>query len=82
MRPGVSSRMLEREASFVKRPSFHDSNASRFTHVTLQFSSSPSRSLAFLPARELPIRHQRPRRPLWLRGLECSTSHPKNSRGR
>ncbi len=31
MRPGGSSRVLKREASFVKRPSFHDSNASRFT---------------------------------------------------
>jgi cobalt-zinc-cadmium efflux system membrane fusion protein len=31
MRPGVSSRVHQREASFVKHPSFHDSNASRFT---------------------------------------------------
>ncbi|NOT21138.1 MAG: efflux RND transporter periplasmic adaptor subunit [Nitrospiraceae bacterium] len=31
MKPIVSCRMLERGASFVKRPSFPDSNASRFT---------------------------------------------------
>ena len=31
MKPVVSCRMFKREASFVKRPSFPDSNASRFT---------------------------------------------------
>ncbi len=82
MGPRFSSRMLKREASFVKRISFSNSNASRFTHITRQFSSLPLRSLDFLPARELPIKRLRPRRPLWPTGLEWSISQPKNLRGR
>lgn len=81
MRPGVSSNMLKREASFVKRLSFHNSNASRFTNNAGSFSSPPLRSLDFLPVTELPIKHLRLRKLLWPRGRECSISHPKNLLG-